>query len=149
LARVRIGVVHGPNLNLLGTRDADTYGSTPLDGIEALLRERAAERNVEITSVQSNHEGALIDWIQERSDDVRGWLVNAGALTHTSVGLRDALAASGRPFVEVHLSNIFSREDFRRESLLADLAVGVIAGFRANSYLLGLDALIDHLHAEP
>ncbi len=142
---VRVGVVHGPNLNLLGQREPEIYGRTTLEAIERLLRERAEARGAVIAAFQSNHEGALVDWIQERSEGTAGWLVNAGGLTHTSVALRDALVATGRPFVEVHLSNILAREPFRRESLLADRALGVVAGFGARSYLLGLDALLDHL----
>lgn len=142
---MRIGVVNGPNLNLLGRREPGHYGSRRLEEIEDMLRRRAREAEVELLFVQSNHEGELIDWIQERADTVEGFLVNAGALTHGSVALRDALAAVGRPFVELHLSNVFAREPFRRESVLADLAVGVVAGFRARSYLLALEGLVSHL----
>ncbi|MFQ5890278.1 MAG: type II 3-dehydroquinate dehydratase [Gemmatimonadota bacterium] len=144
---MRIGVLHGPNLNLLGAREDTHYGGRSLEEIEAMLRERALKLAVEVVSVQSNHEGELIDWVQQRSPEVSGWLINAGGYTHTSVALRDALVASRRPFVEVHLSNVLAREPFRRRSLLADRAVGVIAGFRANSYLLGLTALVEHLRA--
>ncbi|HKK27287.1 MAG TPA: type II 3-dehydroquinate dehydratase [Gemmatimonadota bacterium] len=143
----RVGVVHGPNLDLLGGREAEHYGSETLEQIDARLEERAAERGVEIVSFQSNAEGDLIDWIGSRAPDVSGWLVNAGGLTHTSVVLRDALVASGRPFVEVHLSNVHAREPFRRRSLLSDVAVGVICGFRGDSYLLGLAGLLAHLDA--
>ena len=144
---MRIGVVNGPNLNLLGRREREHYGSTRLEEIEDALRRRAreAEVDVELLFVQSNHEGELVDWIQERGEAVEGFLVNAGALTHGSVALRDALAATGRPFVELHVSNVFAREPFRRESVLADLAVGVVAGFRARSYTLALDGLVEHL----
>lgn len=144
---LKIGVVHGPNLNLVGRRDPEHYGEKTLDEIEAALRSRAADHQVELLSIQSNHEGALVDWVQEQAEDVGGWLVNAGALTHTSLALRDALAGSGRPFVEVHLSNVYRREPFRRTSVLAEVAVGVVAGFRERSYLLGLDALVAHLRA--
>lgn len=146
---MKIGVVHGPNLNLLGRREPEHYGRKTLAEIEASLRERAADHQVELASIQSNHEGALVDWVQEQGDGVAGWLVNAGALTHTSLALRDALAGSGRPFVEVHLSNVYAREPFRRTSVLAELAVGVVAGFHERSYLLGLDALVAHLRANP
>ncbi|MFQ5689773.1 MAG: type II 3-dehydroquinate dehydratase [Gemmatimonadota bacterium] len=146
---LRIGVVHGPNLNLLGSREPEHYGHLRLSEIEALLSRRAKRKRVELSFFQSNEEGALVGWVQEHSPSVDGWLVNAAAFTHTSVALRDALAACGRPFVEVHLSNIFARETFRHESLLADLAVGVVAGFRENSYLLGLEALVSHLTASP
>ena len=144
---MRIGVLNGPNLNLLGRREPRHYGTRTLAEIEALLRERAEARGAELTFLQSNDEGDIVDWVQANSDGVEGWLVNAAALTHTSVALRDALAGSGRPFVEVHLSNVFAREPFRHTSLLSDLAVGVIAGFRASSYLFGLEALLDHVEA--
>jgi len=144
-----IGVVHGPNLNLLGDREVSIYGNRTLEEIDGLLRTRAAELNADLVAVQSNHEGQLIDWIQRHAADVDGWLVNAAGLTHTSVGLRDALVAAGGPMVEVHLSNIFARESFRHRSLLADQAVGVIVGFRERSYLLGLEALIAHLRPGP
>lgn len=143
----RIGVVHGPNLNLLGDREPEVYGAESLERIDAKLREAATARDAVIVSRQSNHEGELVDWIQERSDDVDGWVVNAGGLTHTSVALRDALLASGRPFVEVHLSNVHAREPFRSRSTLADVALGVVCGFGASSYRFGLEGLLDHLAA--
>lgn len=142
-----IGVVHGPNLNLLGEREPELYGSETLEEIQARLAARAAEHGVRILSTQSNSEGALIDWVQARAPEVSGWLVNAGGLTHSSVSLRDALVASGRPFVEVHLSNIRAREPFRARSLLDDAAIGVVMGFRGDSYLLALDGLLRHLGA--
>ncbi len=142
---MRIGVLNGPNLQRLGRREPEHYGSVTLTEIEERLRAQAAAREVEIEFFQSDDEGTLVDRIEKRTDVVDGWLVNAAGLTHTSVPLRDALAASGRPFVEVHLSNVYAREPFRHTSLLADLAVGVIAGFRADSYRFGLEALIDHL----
>ncbi len=144
---MRVGVLNGPKLDLLGRRDPKHYGTLRLGEIEALLRERATVRGVEIAFFQSNDEARLIDWVRRRSGDVDGWLVNAAALTHTSEPLREAMAEAGRPFVELHLSNVFAREPFRRTSLLADLAIGVIAGFKGNSYLLALDALVDHLKA--
>ena len=143
----RIAVLNGPNLNLLGTRDPEHYGSLTLAEIETRLRDAATERAVELEFFQSNDEGALVDRVQERGPVVDGWLVNAAAFTHTSVALRDALEAAGRPFVEVHLSNVYAREPFRHTSLLADLAIGVIAGFRDQSYLFGLHALTDHLES--
>ncbi len=142
---VTIGVLHGPNLNLLGGREPEVYGSETLQSIEERLADRAGERGVEIVATQSNSEGALIDWVQVRTPDVAGWLVNAGGLTHTSVSLRDALVASQRPFVEVHLSNLHAREPFRARSLLADAAVGVVMGFRGDGYLMALDGLLRHL----
>lgn len=145
MGQARIGVVHGPNLNLLGDREPDVYGSATLAEIDASLREAGAAREVSIVTRQSNHEGELVDWIQEHAGSVDGWIVNAGSLTHGSWTLRDALVGSGLPFVEVHLSNVFGREPFRRESVLAERAIGVIAGFREHSYRLGLEALLAHL----
>ncbi len=143
--RIRIGVLNGPNLNLLGRREPHHYGTQTLAEIESLLRERADAGGASLIFLQSNDEGEIVDWVQANTDAVDAWLVNAAALTHTSVALRDALAGSGRPFVEVHLSNVFAREPFRHTSLLSDLAIGVITGFRVSSYLFGLEALIRHL----
>ncbi len=142
---MRICVLHGPNLNLLGTREPELYGTETLSTIDGRLRTRAAELGVQIESFQSNHEGELVDRVQEQSDLVDGWLVNAAGLTHWSVTLRDALVASGKPFVEVHMTNIYSREPFRHRSLLSDAALGVVAGFGAQSYLFGLDGLLGGL----
>jgi len=142
---VNVLVIHGPNLNLLGTREPGTYGADSLDAIEARLRSLADELGVALEFFQSNHEGALVDRIQQ----VRGWadgiLINPAAYTHTSVALRDALLAVAVPFVEVHLSNVYAREPFRHRSLLADRAAGVVMGFGAESYLLGLRGLVAHL----
>jgi len=134
-------------LNLLGKREPEHYGRRTLDDIESLLRDRAAAGSgeVELLFFQSNEEGALVDWLQETAPSLDGLLVNAAAFTHTSVALRDALAGADRPFVELHLSNVQAREPFRRRSVIADLAIGVVAGFRENSYLLALDALLDYL----
>lgn len=142
---MRIGVLNGPNLNRLGSREREHYGDKTLPEIEELLRSRAAELEVELFFFQSNHEGELLDWIQEHARSVDGWIVNAGALTHGSMALRDALLGAGLPYVEVHLSNVFGREPFRRRSVLADRAVGVVAGFRDQSYRLGLEGLVAHL----
>lgn len=144
----RVGVVHGPNLNLQGEREAGHYGGETLREIEERMRRRAEELGVGLVFFQSNHEGELVDWIQERRTEVDGWVVNAGGLTHTSVALRDALVASGRPFVEVHLSNVRAREDFRGRSLLADRAAGLVSGFRGDSYLLGLEGLLGRLRGD-
>jgi 3-dehydroquinate dehydratase-2 len=142
---VRVAVLNGPNLNLLGVREPELYGRGTLADIERAVRARAAESEVEIEWRQTNDEGEFVDWVQGLRGTADGALVNAAAFTHTSLAIRDAFLAVRVPFVEVHLSNIFAREPERRRSLLADLAVGVVAGFGALSYLLALDALVDHL----
>lgn len=142
---MRVAVLNGPNLNLLGTREPQLYGATSLREIERAVRERAAERRIEVDWRQTNHEGEFVEFVQALAGTADGALVNAAAFTHTSVAVRDALLAVRVPFVEVHLSNIFAREPERRRSLLADLAIGVVAGFGPLSYLLGLDALVAHL----
>jgi 3-dehydroquinate dehydratase-2 len=144
---VRVTVLNGPNLNLLGSREPDLYGRLTLAQIETLVAARAVELAAVLAWRQTNHEGELVEWIQGLPDSADGALVNAAGLTHTSVVVRDALLAVRVPFVEVHLTNIFARDPVRRHSLLADLAVGVVAGFGARSYLLGLDALVAHLRA--
>lgn len=142
---MRVGVLHGPNLNLLGRREPDVYGRTTLAEIDGRLAALGAELGIDVETFQSNGEGELIDWIHAMAGRVAGFVVNAGAYTHTSVALRDALAGVGLPFVEVHLSNIYARESFRRRSLLAPGAVAVVAGFGAESYLLGLRGLVARL----
>jgi len=144
---VRVTVLNGPNLNLLGTREPELYGRDTLADLERVVRERAATLDVELTWRQTNHEGELVDFVQALPETADGAVVNAAALTHTSIAVRDALLAVRVPFVEVHLSNIFAREPARRQSLLADLAIGVIAGFGTRSYVLGLEALVGHLAA--
>jgi 3-dehydroquinate dehydratase-2 len=144
---MRVLVLHGPNLNLLGKREPGTYGTVTLAQIDGRLSALAAERCVELRIVQSNHEGALIDAIHEAMTWADGVLINPGAYTHTSVALRDAIAGTGLPTVEVHLSNIYAREAFRHTSLLAPVCVGQISGFGWRSYLLGLTGLIDQFSA--
>lgn len=139
---MRIAVLSGPNLNLLGQREPELYGRITLAEIEAAVRAAAASADAEVDWIQSNHEGALIDAVQAMAGRADGALINAAALTHTSLALRDAVLAVRVPFVEVHLSNIYAREPERRRSLLADLAIGVVCGFGARSYLLGLDGLL-------
>src|SRR5262245_29195359 len=143
----RILVVHGPNLNLLGTREPEIYGSATLEEIQAELAAAAKPWGAELEFFQSNHEGALIDRIQEALSWADGILINPGGLTHTSVSLRDALSATRMPVVEVHLSNLAAREEFRRHSLVSPIAVGVVSGFGALSYTLGLEALLRRLAA--
>jgi 3-dehydroquinate dehydratase II len=138
----RVLVLHGPNLNLLGTREPAIYGTTTLDDIHAELNLVAKARGAELEFFQSNHEGALIDRIQEAPSWADAILINPGGLTHTSVVLRDALAATGLPVVEVHLSNVFAREPFRHHSYVSPIARGVVAGFGPTSYRLGLEALL-------
>ena len=141
----RILVLHGPNLNALGTREPRTYGHASLDEINRRLAGLAAELGVEVECQQSNHEGVLIDALYQARGRSHGILINPGALTHTSVALRDATLAAGLPVVEVHLSNPSARESFRQHSFLSGAALGVIQGFGADSYLLGLRALAGHL----
>ena len=137
-------VLHGPNLNLLGRREPDVYGSLTLEEINASIEGLAAELGCSVAFLQSNSEGALIDAIQASEGSYDGIVINPAAYTHTSVAIRDALASVGIPFVEVHLSNIHRREEFRQRSLTAALAVGQICGFGCDSYLLGLRALFSY-----
>jgi len=141
----RIAVLNGPNLNLVGEREPEIYGRTSLADIERMTKERARALGVECTWIQTNHEGELVEAIQGLKGQADGAVINAAAFTHTSLAVRDALLAVRVPFVEVHLSNIFGREPERRRSLLADLAVGVVTGFGADSYRLGLEGLVSRL----
>lgn len=142
---MRVLVLHGPNLNLLGLREPGVYGSETLAGIEERLRAVGRELGVELEFFQSNAEGALVDAIQAARSRFDGIVINPAAYTHTSVALRDALLAVGLPFVEVHLSNVHAREEFRRRSLLADVAAGGVWGFGPESYVLGLRGLASRL----
>ncbi len=145
----RLLVLHGPNLNLLGTREPEHYGSTTLAEINRALALRADAAGVALEAFQSNHEGALIERIHAaREQGVRYLIVNPAGYTHTSVSLRDAIAATGLPFIEVHLSNVHAREPFRRHSYFSDLALGVITGLGRDSYLLALEYLLGKIAAE-
>ena len=144
---MRIAVLNGPNLNLLGDREPEVYGRTSLAEVESMVRDAAAVHGVQIDWFQTNHEGAMVDAVQRLRGNADGALVNAAALTHSSLALRDALLAVKVPFVELHLSNIFAREPERRHSVIADLAVGMITGFGPQSYVLALTALVGRLRA--
>ena len=144
---MRIAVLNGPNLNLLGEREPELYGRTSLADIEAMVREAARPLGAEIDWFQTNHEGEMVEAVQRLRGRADGALINAAALTHSSLALRDALLAVRVPFVELHLSNIFAREPERRHSVIADLALGMVTGFGAQSYLLALQALTGRLRA--
>ena len=139
-------VINGPNLNTLGTREPEVYGTTTLPEIEAALTAQGAAAGLSVDTFQSNHEGAIVDRLHEaRADGTRYVIINAGAFTHTSIALRDALATVEIPFIEVHISNIHAREEFRKHSYLSDLAAGVLFGFGTDGYRLALDHVIHHL----
>ncbi|MER3447148.1 MAG: type II 3-dehydroquinate dehydratase [Candidatus Dadabacteria bacterium] len=142
---MKILIIHGPNLNLLGKREPQIYGNTTLEGINSLLKKEADALEVEIEFFQSNSEGEIVTEIQEAMGRFNGIVINPGAYTHTSVAIRDAITAVGIPTVEVHISNIYRREDFRKNSFISGVALGVISGFGSDSYLLGLRGLVDYL----
>jgi 3-dehydroquinate dehydratase II len=145
LQQISVLVLHGPNLNLLGQREPGVYGRVTLDEINRLLEAEGQTLQAKVSTLQSNHEGVLVDAIGAALGRDRGILINAGAYTHTSVAIRDAIAAVAIPTVEVHLSNIYRREEFRHHSYIASVAVGQISGFGAESYRLGLHALVNHI----
>ena len=142
---MNILLINGPNLNLLGTREPEIYGNKTLSQIESDLSETAKNKKINLDCFQSNHEGEIVDKIQESVQIYQGILINAGGFTHTSVSIRDALVGSKIPFVELHISNIFKREEFRKESFLTDKAIGIISGFGIMSYSLALDGIISYL----
>lgn len=145
MTQLNLLVLHGPNLNLLGQREPNIYGVMTLQNINDLLKEEGQKHQVNVSCFQSNHEGALVDAIHQAIDQYQGIIINAGAYTHTSIAIRDALAGVKIPTVEVHLSNIYQREEFRHHSYIASVAIGQISGFGSQSYLLGLMALINYL----
>lgn len=145
---LQILVINGPNLNTLGTREPTIYGTTTLAQITEMLRQRGAELEADVEAFQSNYEGALIDYIQQHHEQADGMIVNPGAFTHYSIALRDALAGAGRPVIEVHLSNIYAREEFRHHSVIAPIARGHIVGVGWRGYMLALEALVDLIREE-
>ena len=145
---MKILVINGPNLNVLGKRETEHYGMDTLASIESTLIEKGKGLDCELVFFQSNHEGAIIDFIQAEATRADGILINPGALTHYGYSLHDALLDSVLPTVEVHLSNIHAREDWRQISVIADITIDQISGFKAQSYLLGLDALVNHIRSQ-
>ena len=146
---MRILLLNGPNLNTLGTREPEIYGSASLSDIEAAVRDHAGTLGAEVRPFQANSEGALIDWLQSEQSGADGLVVNGGALTHYGMALRDAIAACGVPVIEVHISNVWKRESFRHESLLSPVASGIIVGLGVHGYLLAIDALIPLIKKAP
>jgi 3-dehydroquinate dehydratase II len=139
---MKVMMINGPNLNLLGTREREIYGSVTLEDIEERARARASELGLDLITFQSNHEGEIIERIQgAKAQGVAGILLNPGGYTHSSVAIRDALLAVEIPFIEIHLSNVYSRESFRQKNLFTDIAIGIISGLGAHGYILGLEAL--------
>lgn len=145
---MRILIINGPNLNMLGKRAPEHYAEQTLESIEQTLSQKARELGCELTLFQSNHEGEIIDFIQKETPGSAGILINPGALTHYGYSLHDALADCGLPVVEVHLSNIYAREDWRRHSVISDVTIGQVIGFKAESYSLGLVALTNYIRSQ-
>lgn len=146
---MRVLVISGPNLNMLGKRDKSIYGDKTLDEIDALLKKEARALNVEVLTFQSNHEGALVDFVQEQAESAQGTIINPGALTHYGYSLRDALVDSKLPVIEVHLSNIYRREEWRARSVFAPIAQGQISGLGWRGYVAALQVLVAELAAQP
>ena len=142
---MNILLINGPNLNLLGTREPEIYGNKTLSDIENDLTKVAEKKSINLECFQSNHEGEIVDKIQDSVKSIHGILINAGAFTHTSISIRDSLIGTKIPFVELHISNIFSREEFRKDSFLTDKAIGIISGFGITSYFLALEGIVDFL----
>ncbi len=142
---MKLLILHGPNLNLLGTREPEKYGHETLNDINESIKQHAAELNVEVACQQTNLEGELVDFIQQAKGNFDGIIINAAAYTHTSIALRDAILAVELPCIEVHLSNIYSREEFRATSYIAPVCIGQISGFKSYSYILALDAMVNYL----
>ncbi len=147
MERKKIAVIHGPNLNMLGTREPETYGSQTLSGINEELRRRAGKKSLEVHVFQSNHEGEIVEAIQRASAACNAMIINPAAYTHTSVALRDAILLLDIPVIEVHISNIYSRESFRHKSMIADVVTGQISGLGTRGYQLAMDALLDMIGA--
>ncbi|BAZ46026.1 3-dehydroquinate dehydratase, type II [Chondrocystis sp. NIES-4102] len=145
MSEISVLVLHGPNLNLLGLREPEIYGSMTLEAINDILKSDSEKLGIYLACLQSNHEGILVDAIHNARDHHQGIMINAGAYTHTSVAIRDALAAVKIPAVEVHLSNIYTREEFRHHSYIAPVVIGQISGFGVDSYRLGLQAIVNYL----
>jgi 3-dehydroquinate dehydratase-2 len=145
---MKILVINGPNLNMLGKREAKHYGTDTLESIERALAEKGRALDCELVFFQSNHEGGIIDFIQEKASQADGILINPGALTHYGYSLHDALADSGLPVVEVHLSDIHAREKWRQISVISDVVIKQISGLKTQSYLLGLEALVEHIRSK-
>ncbi|MFC1855843.1 type II 3-dehydroquinate dehydratase [Thermodesulfobacteriota bacterium] len=142
---MRISVINGPNLNMLGVRETNHYGSDTLDSINAEILDAGKEEGVEVTFFQSNSEGELVSYIQGLKDNHDGVIINPGAYTHTSIAIRDSLLSVSIPFVEVHLSNVYAREEFRKKSYFSDKAIGVISGFSKAGYMFALKGIVNHL----